>query len=441
MPSLIVYINNTKIGHLTKGTDGRMQFCYDEKWLAQSDAYPISISLPLQIQPHKGDPVANYFENLLPDLTSVRRNLQNRYQTTSTHMFDLLHAIGRDCVGSLSLVPETEIKDSVAPTKLEPLSVDDLRSIITAHKQQNPLGMINKHDFRITISGAQEKTALLKIKNDWFLPNLDYPSTHILKFPIGVIQQPFATLDMTESVENEYLCIKLAEAMGFKVPSVEILDFDNVKSLVVERFDRAWSRSTGSLIRLTQEDMCQSLSLPTSMKYQADGGIGIAEIMELLNGSTNPEKDRDDFMRFQVFQWLIGATDGHSKNFSIFIETNGVYKLTPFYDIMSAYPASNGKGINTRKLKLAMSLKSTSSGNKWHLEKVYPRHFIATAETVGFCTIRMQEILDEFVDTFPNAIDQVVNQLPNGFPVHIVDSITTNALRMLNKIRLANRKM
>ncbi len=150
-----------------------MQFCYDEKWLAQSDAYPISISLPLQIQPHKGDPVANYFENLLPDLTSVRRNLQNRYQTTSTHMFDLLHAIGRDCVGSLSLVPETEIKDSVAPTKLEPLSVDDLRSIITAHKQQNPLGMINKHDFRITISGAQEKTALLKIKNDWFLPNLD----------------------------------------------------------------------------------------------------------------------------------------------------------------------------------------------------------------------------------------------------------------------------
>ncbi len=250
-----------------------------------------------------------------------------------------MHAIGRDCVGSLSLVPEEEVEDRLDLAKLETLSVDDLRSIITAHKQQNPLGMIDKHDFRITISGgAQEKTALLKIKNDWFLPNLDYPSTHILKFPIGVIQQPFATLDMTESVENEYLCIKLAEAMGFKVPSVEILDFDNVKSLVVERFDRAWSTSTGSLIRLAQEDMCQALSLPTSMKYQADGGIGIVEIMQLLNSSTNAEKDRDNFMRFQVFQWLIGATDGHSKNFSIFIETNGAYRLTPFYDIMSAFP-------------------------------------------------------------------------------------------------------
>ncbi|MFW9699882.1 HipA domain-containing protein [Vibrio parahaemolyticus] len=442
MPSLIVYINNTKIGHLTKDTDGRMQFCYDEKWLAQSDAYPISISLPLQIQPHKGDPVANYFENLLPDLTSVRRNLQNRYQTTSTHMFDLLHAIGRDCVGSLSLVPATEIVDSLAPTMLEPLSIDCLHDILSAHKHDIPLGMLNElGNFRVTVSGAQEKTTLLKMKNNWYLPNCNYPSTHILKFPIGFIQQPFATLDMTESVENEYFCIKLAEAMGFKVPRVEILDFDNVKSLAIERFDRVWSTSESVPIRLTQEDMSQAFSLPTSLKYQNDGGIGIVEIMQLLNASTDAPKDRDDFMRFQVFQWLIGATDGHAKNFSIFIEANGAYRLTPFYDIMSAYPTSHGRGINTRKLKLAMSLKSTSKGNKCHLEKIYPRHFIATAETVGFCTIRMQEILDEFVDAFPNAIDQVVNQLPNGFPVHIVDSITTNTLRMLNKIRLANRKV
>lgn len=261
------------------------------------------------------------------------------------------------------------------------------------------------------------------MKNNWYLPNYNYPSTHILKFPIGFIQQPFATLDMTESVENEYFCIKLAEEMGFTVPRVEILDFNNVKPLSVERFDRVWSTSESAPIRLTQEDMIQAMSLPTKLKYQSDGGIGIAEIMHLMNGSTNAQKDRDDFMRFQVFQWLIGATDGHAKNFSIFIEG------------MSAYPTSHGRGINTRKLKLAMSLKSTSKGNKWHLEKIYHRHFIATAETVGFCTIRMREILDEFVDTFPNAIEQVANQLPNGFPAHIIDSITSNALRMLNKIK------
>ncbi|HFD4063772.1 TPA: type II toxin-antitoxin system HipA family toxin [Vibrio parahaemolyticus] len=442
MPSLIAYINNTKVGHLTRLNDGSLQFCYDNNWLEQPNPYPISLSLALQSQPHKGDPVTNYFENLLPDLTSIRQNLQNRYQTTSTHVFNLLHAIGRDCVGSLSLVPEPEIVDSLAPSKLEPLSIDCLHDILSAHKHDIPLGMLNElSNFRVTVSGAQEKTTLLKIMNHWYLPNCNYPSTHILKFPIGFIQQPFATLDMTESVENEYFCIKLAEAMGFKVPRVEILDFDNVRALAVERFDRVWSTSERAPIRLTQEDMCQTMSLPTSLKYQSDGGIGIEEIMQLLNGSKNAHKDRDDFMRFQVFQWLIGATDGHAKNFSIFIEANGAYRLTPFYDIMSAYPTSNSRGINTRKLKLAMSLKSSSKGNKWHLEKIYPRHFIATAETVGFCTIRMREILDEFVDTFPNAIEQITVQLPMDFPAHIIDSITCNALRVLNKVKLSSRSL
>lgn len=437
MPSLIAHINNTKVGHLTRLNDGSQQFCYDEKWLAQSDTYPISISLPLQSQPHKGDPVANYFENLLPDLTSVRRNLQNRYQTTSTHVFDLLDAIGRDCVGSLSLVPETEIVESLAPTILEPLSIDCLHDILSAHKHDIPLGLLYElSNFRVTVSGAQEKTTLLKMNNNWYLPNYNYPSTHILKFPIGFIQQPFATLDMTESVENEYFCIKLAEAMDFQVPKIEILEVEGMKALAIERFDRHWSKDENALIRLAQEDMCQVFSLPPRLKYQSDSGVGIKEIMQLLSGSRCADKDCDDFMRFQVFQWLIGATDGHAKNFSIFIEADSTYRLTPFYDIMSAFPASNSKGINTRKLKLAMSLKSTSSGNKWHLEKIYPRHFIATAETVGFFTIRMREILDEFVDTFPNAIEQVVNQLPNGFPSHIIDSIVSNSLRILSKIKL-----
>ncbi|WP_278183392.1 type II toxin-antitoxin system HipA family toxin [Vibrio misgurnus] len=436
MSSLIVYINNTKVGHLTKLNDGKLQFCYDENWLNQPRAYPISLSLPLHCQSHKGDPVANYFDNLLPDLTSTRKNIQRRYSTDSTDVFDLLHAIGRDCVGSLSLLPANEVHNGLASTRLEPLSVRNLHNIVTAHEYQFPLGMSNKHDFRFTISGAQEKTALLKIKNDWFLPSLDYPSTHILKFPIGFIQQPAATLDMTGSVENEYFCIKLAEAMGFQVPKIEILEVQGMKALVIERFDRHCSQDENSLIRLAQEDMCQVFSLPSRLKYQSDGGVGIKEIMQLLSRSRCADNDCDDFMCFQVFQWLIGATDGHAKNFSIFIEANGTYRLTPFYDIMSAFPTSSGRGINTRKLKLAMALKSTSSGNKWHLEKIYPRHFIATAETVGFCTVRMQEILDEFVDSFPIAIEQTVNQLPNNFPAHIIDSIVSNALRILVKIKL-----
>ncbi|MFY4589903.1 HipA domain-containing protein [Escherichia coli] len=65
-----------------------------------------------------------------------------------------------------------------------------------------------------------------------------------------------------------------------------------------------------------------------------------------LMGSSEALKDRYDFMKFQVFQWLIGATDGHAKNFSVFIQAGGSYRLTPFYDIISAFPVLGGTGIH-----------------------------------------------------------------------------------------------
>ncbi|WP_342638963.1 HipA N-terminal domain-containing protein [Vibrio metschnikovii] len=45
---LVAYINKTKVGHLTRLADGKLQFCYHEKWLSQPNTYPISLSLPLQ---------------------------------------------------------------------------------------------------------------------------------------------------------------------------------------------------------------------------------------------------------------------------------------------------------------------------------------------------------------------------------------------------------
>ncbi len=118
---------------------------------------------------------------------------------------------------------------------------------------------------------------------------------------------------MSDSVENEYLCIQLAKKLGFNVPNVEIIHCDGIKAIAVERFDRKWIKNNTKLLRLPQEDMCQAFGLPSSIKYEADGGPSIKIIMDLLMGSSQSLKDRDAFMRFQVFQWLIGATDGHAK--------------------------------------------------------------------------------------------------------------------------------
>ena len=91
-------------------------------------------------------------------------------------------------------------------------------------------------------------------------------------------------------------------------------------------------------MRLPQEDFCQALGINSGLKYESDGGVGIKEIMDFLNGSYNAKIDRINFFKTNFLFWVLGAIDGHAKNFSLFIEPEGKYRLTPLYDIMSAYP-------------------------------------------------------------------------------------------------------
>lgn len=290
-----------------------------------------------------------------------------------------------------------------------------------------------ENDFRISVAGAQEKTALLRIGNDWCIPKGITPTTHIIKLPIGEIRQPNATLDLSQSVDNEYYCLLLAKELGLNVPDAEIIKAGNVRALAVERFDRRWNAERTVLLRLPQEDMCQTFGLPSSVKYESDGGPGIARIMAFLMGSSEALKDRYDFMKFQVFQWLIGATDGHAKNFSVFIQAGGSYRLTPFYDIISAFPVLGGAGIHISDLKLAMGV-NASKGKKTAIDKIYPRHFLATAKVLKFPEVQMHEILSDFARMIPAALDNVKTSLPTDFPENVVTAVETNVLRLHGRL-------
>lgn len=165
------------------------------------------------------------------------------------------------------------------------------------------------------------------------------------------------------------------------------------------------------------------------MKYESDGGPGIAAIMTFLLGSSEALKDRYDFMKFMVFQWLTGATDGHAKNFSLFLLPGGSYRLTPFYDIISAFPVLGGTGLHLRDLKLSMGLNATR-GRKTEINAIYPRHFLATAKAVNFPRDQMLAILDEFADRVPQAIESARRTLPADFSAHVWRAITENMLKL-----------
>ena len=433
MQKLIAYMNGELVGTLEKQTNGAHIFQYDQSWVNNTMTRPLSLSLKLQLRPITSDAVINYFDNLLPDSPLVRDRILARYKASSKQPFDLLKEVGKDSVGAITLLPP-ELPYKKEPLNYEVLDEKKLEAVLCAYQANIPLGMIEEEeDFRISVAGAQEKTALLFADGQWCIPKGNTPTTHIIKLPIGEIQQANATLDLKDSVENEYLCIELARALGFTVPNINIIKTGKIKALAVERFDRRWTKDQTNLLRLPQEDICQVFGIPSSMKYESQGGPDISQIMALLMGSSNALEDRHNFMRFQVFQWLIGATDGHGKNFSIYIDKGGSYRLTPFYDILSAYPLLGGKGLNIRKLKLSMGLKATK-GKKYEIYKVLPRHFLDTAKAVNFSQEAMQEILNEMKEALPQAILKVSTELPEDFPKHIADSIFDNTQKIANKI-------
>lgn len=235
------------------------------------------------------------------------------------------------------------------------------------------------------------------------------PTTHILKTQIGTLPQG---IDLSDSVENEFYCLRLACAFGLPVTAAEMATFGETRALVIERFDRRPSRS-GGLLRLPQEDCCQALSVPPTRKYQNEGGPGIAEIVSLLRASDTPHEDQVTFLAAQLFFWIIGATDGHAKNFSLFLGPGGSFRLTPLYDILTVEPSLARGGISRRQVKLAMCV---GAARHYRLDEIVPRHFRQTAEAAGLPLPALRQSITRLLEHAPRAFGETADGLPADFP-------------------------
>jgi serine/threonine-protein kinase HipA len=414
---LLVYLNNRLVGHLAKESSGAISFRYDGSWLGWDQAFPVSLSLPLREDPYRGDPVTVVFENLLPDSETLRRRVAEKVGARGTDAYCLLAAIGRDCAGALQFVTDGA-GERVDSTAIEGELIDEAAiEKVLRNLAQAPLGLDRDEDFRISVAGMQEKTALLRYKGQWLKPRGTTPTTHLFKTRIGQLPNG---IDLSNSVENEYYCLKLFEAFGLPVNDARIHTFGETTALVIERFDRRWTRD-GRLLRVPQEDCCQALSIPPSRKYQSDQGPGLVDILNLFKGSDTPAEDQKLALKAQILFCLTGATDGHAKNFSIFLRTGGSYSLTPLYDILSAQPSLDAGQIEHKQMKLAMSV---GSKNHYRIDQIHARHFVQTAERAGLPKSIIREAIEEVLAQVEKAIIQMEAALPPGFPEYIHESVS-----------------
>jgi serine/threonine-protein kinase HipA len=423
-PPLKVYLNGRLVGRLRREGTGALDFIYDPTWLAWDNAIPVSLSLPLREDRYIGDPVIAVLENLLPDNDDIRRRLAERTHADGYDAYSLLAAIGRDCVGALQFVPEGVDPGEAGGVNAQAVTDREIAKRLSG-LTRNPLGIDdNDREFRISIAGAQEKTALLYKKGKWYVPHGATATTHILKPQIGRLANG---IGLSHSVENEHLCLELVRSLGLPAAKSKVKDFAGQRTLVIERFDRTWT-TDGRLLRIPQEDCCQALSMPPSRKYESHGGPGICDLVELLKGSDVPEEDQKTFFKAQLIFWVLGATDGHAKNFSLRLAPGGRFRLTPIYDVLSAQPGVDAKQIRLNKMKMAMAI---GKNRHYIVHTIVGRHFVETGDQCGLAAKLVSDAIHEIGDAGKDSIDTVVDALPADFPADIADSVSSGAKRRI----------
>ncbi|HWO83606.1 MAG TPA: HipA domain-containing protein, partial [Solirubrobacterales bacterium] len=269
---------------------------------------------------------APFFEGLLPE-GAARAAIAGRLGISEGDGFNMLAALGADCAGAVTVLPEDQPSRAPAAAA-RPLSENQLGELLH-DLPRNPLGIdIDPDGVRLSLGGVQEKLILVRLPTgDFAQPIGGMPSNCLLKPE----HERFEGLAV-----NEAFCMRIAAAAGNEAATTELLELGGIRCLYSERFDRTVG-ADGAITRLHQEDMCQALGLLPTQKYEADDGPSVASVIALLRRQPSPRiaLDVNAFVRAVLTSFLLGNSDAHGKNFSLLYDPAAGVRLSPLYDVVS----------------------------------------------------------------------------------------------------------
>ncbi|MCY3674106.1 MAG: type II toxin-antitoxin system HipA family toxin [Paracoccaceae bacterium] len=389
--SLDVYLNHDFVGSLSRDENGILEFSYSDDYY-KTGKFGISLSLPMDVRfsndfsddffkgKYRGNKVEAFFSGLLPD-EGIRKKLARNLGVSEYNSYSLLEAVGGDCAGALSLFPEG-IKPLPQDAKVyvEFLDDDKLLQILKKIKK-HPL-LAGDNSYRLSLAGAQHKIAVGYLDGRVVLVKGGAPTTHILKPMIA---------KFNDTVHNELFCMKLAKLMGLDVAEASVHFVQDKPYYLVERYDRDIDNN-GIVTRIHQEDFCQALGFLPSSKYQFEGGPDISSSLDLIRQNfASPAKDQIKFLNLIIFNYLIGNSDAHGKNFSLlYVGTKP--ELAPAYDLISTavYPEFN----------TSMAMKIGEEYNPQNVKTEHFQQFIPDTKTAQSSIARqIDSMTEKIVDT------------------------------------------
>jgi serine/threonine-protein kinase HipA len=416
--SLAVLFNGELMGTLEKLRNNRLRFSYEESWLHGPLQMPLSLSMPLLSAVHPDASISPFLWNLLPDNEHVIRTWAQRFQVSASSAFDLLRNVGQDVAGAVQFVEPEQAAAVESGGRLRPLSEEEVAAELAALRRDPALGRQAWDMGQFSLGGAQAKTALQRTPTGWAVPSGREPTTHILKPP-----RP----ELAGHVENEHFCLRLAVRVGLSVAQSAVMRFVDELAIVVTRYDRVHTED--GWLRLHQEDLCQALRVPPTDKYESRGGPGIKAIMAVLAGSSKPGEDRESFMLAIVYNYLIGGTDAHAKNYSLLHAPGGRYRLAPLYDIASVLPYADRQ----KDLELAMGI-----GGHRKIAQIMPRHFAKEARAARYSAEQFLVQLRDCAHRLPDlaattAEDCRADGIEHPVLAKLVDSIAARCATTLRR--------
>lgn len=421
---LVIIANGTIAGRITRLDRNRLRLTYDDAYAASSDATPLSVTLPVAETSHTDTAarpvVTNFLWGLLPDDDKVRTQIATTFGVRSTSPFFLLGSpIGEDTAGAFTFVPEPGVDKHLARGgHVEWLDDQTVAALLREVQARGVVTLGPENAGRFSLAGMQRKIALRQEKDQWGRPSGTAATTHILK--------PAAVMDGQDL--NEHLCLAAAHAVGVRAATTTIRTFAGETALVVERYDREWI--DGSLNRIHQEDLCQAMGLPPTMKYQIDGGPSPKEIVELFRATMRFEDAEPSTRRFAealALNWIIVGTDAHAKNYSL-LHRGGRAELAPLYDVSSWLPYHEPG--RERHVKMAMTLGGEAD--------IFPvlDHWNRAGSQLRLPAGAMRARAIELCKTLPDAIadaahDPMITAFDSSVVAALVDGIAVQARRCL----------
>lgn len=402
--SVFIEINGESVfvGEIVGRDSGDACFTYADVYLKNPEHRAISIGLPLEEKTFDAQRTRIFFEGLLPE-GFTRKCVAQWMRMDENDYLSILAELGRECLGAIKIVDESG--ETIHPEYHE-LSAKEVYALASEGAAESAELVTKSH---LSLTGASGKVGLYfdEIKEKWYLPIGEAPSTHIVKQ---------SHVRLKKIVTNEQLCLLTAKNLGIEIPESFIVTTDGDDETVLfatKRYDRKFIDDSKSLNgmsvprRLHQEDFAQALGIASSEKYEKNNEGYLKKLFYLIRShSADPMTDSLKLWDICVFHYLIGNTDNHMKNLSLlYSEDLKSVRLAPAYDIVSTMIYKR----STEDMAFAID-------GICNINEITRANFEKAASQVGIGSKIAMKRFDTMVNGFVDAIDQAKDQLKDqGF--------------------------